>query len=120
MSLLKKGDKVVINDRYKVDKKHKDKVFVVKSQPFLASGKTCVFLEGLKDVYEVDGLTKANTVPKKASRKSGSSPVEKTLNYIDSEMDLYRKRLLDGEKLTIEDSVRINAFEEIKATLLSQ
>lgn len=54
---MKIGDKVVMNDKYKVSDKNKGKVFVVRSNPWNVSGAQCVLLEGYSGGYAVDGLT---------------------------------------------------------------
>lgn len=58
MSKLKIGDKVVMNDRYYVDEANLQKVFTVRSKPFLVCGTEVVLLEGETGGYATDGLTK--------------------------------------------------------------
>lgn len=58
MEKLKIGDKVIMNDRYRVSEKNKGKVFVVRSEPFEICGIECVFLEDYQGGYAMDGLTK--------------------------------------------------------------
>ena len=48
---MKIGDKVVMNDKYKVSDKNKGKVFVVRSNPWNVSGTQCVLLEGYSGGY---------------------------------------------------------------------
>lgn len=55
---LKIGDKVIMNDRYRVSEKNKGKVFVVRSEPFEIGGTECVLLEDYRGGYAMDGLTK--------------------------------------------------------------
>lgn len=51
------GDKVIMNDKYVVEKKNRDKVFRVRSELFDVSGTECVLLEGYRGCYAVDGLS---------------------------------------------------------------
>ncbi len=59
--MLKIGDKVVMNDKYYVSDKNKNKKFVVKSDPQNVCGTLSVWLEGYKGCYAVDGLTKVTS-----------------------------------------------------------
>lgn len=51
------GDKVIMNEKYVVTEKNKEKVFTVRSQPFDICGTECVMLEGYSGGYALDGLT---------------------------------------------------------------
>ena len=55
---LKIGDKVVMNGKYYVSEADKDKVWTVRTEPWLASGTMIVALEGKAGGYAVDGLDK--------------------------------------------------------------
>ena len=55
---LNVGDKVMMNNKYRVSEKNKDKVFVVRSEPFYICGTKCVLLEDYRGGYAVDGLNK--------------------------------------------------------------
>lgn len=57
---IKVGDKVVMNNKYRVSEKNKDVEFTVRSEPFNVSGTPCVMLEGYSGGYALDGLTKVN------------------------------------------------------------
>lgn len=54
---MKIGDRVVMNDKYRVSEINKGKVFVVSSEPWNVCGTECVLLEGYRGGYAVDGLT---------------------------------------------------------------
>lgn len=54
--MIKVGSKVVMNDKYYVSEKNKDKVFTVKSEPYSVGGTMCVLLEGYSGCYALDGL----------------------------------------------------------------
>ena len=56
--MLQIGDKVKMNDKYYVSDKNKEKVFTVKTEPQEVSGTLCVWLEGYRGCYAVDGLSK--------------------------------------------------------------
>lgn len=58
MQKLKIGDKVVMNDKYRVSEKCKGVVFTVRSAPWECCGTKVVLLEGYRGGYAVDGLTK--------------------------------------------------------------
>lgn len=58
--MLKQGDKVVMNDKYRVSDVNKGKEFIVKTVPQKVCGTLCVWLEGYRGCYAVDGLTKVN------------------------------------------------------------
>ena len=58
MTKLKIGDKVKMNDKYRVSEKNKDRVFIVRSEPTMICGTECVFLEDYRGCYAMDGLTK--------------------------------------------------------------
>lgn len=57
---MKIGDEVIMNDKYHVSDKNRDKVFVVRSEPWNLCGTDCVLLEGYSGGYAVDGLTVVN------------------------------------------------------------
>ena len=57
---MKIGDKVIMNNRYCVCEKNKGKIFVVRSNPTDICGTKCVYLEGYRGCYAVDGLTIVN------------------------------------------------------------
>ena len=54
---IKIGSKVVMNDKYCVSDKNKDKIFKVKSEPWNLCGTDVVLLEGYSGGYALDGLT---------------------------------------------------------------
>lgn len=54
---MKNGDRVVMNNKYRVSECNKGKVFVVRSDPWDLCGTECVLLEGYRGGYAVDGLT---------------------------------------------------------------
>lgn len=56
--MLKVGDKVVMNDKYHVSEKNKGREFVVTVEPQKVCGTLCVWLEGYRGCYAVEGLTK--------------------------------------------------------------
>lgn len=58
--MIKKGDKVVMNDKYYVSDKNKGKKWIVNSEPFELCGTVCVMLLGYCGGYALDGLTKVN------------------------------------------------------------
>jgi len=58
--MLKPGDKVVMNNKYYVSEKNKEKVFTVTTEPQEVCGTKCVWMEGYRGCYAADGLTKAN------------------------------------------------------------
>ncbi len=57
MSNIHIGDKVVMNDKYYVSKADKNKVWIVRSEPWICCGTPIVKLEGKAGGYAVDGLT---------------------------------------------------------------
>lgn len=57
---IKVGDKVVMNNKYRVSEKNKDVEWIVRSEPFNLCGTMCVLLEGFRGGYALDGLTKVN------------------------------------------------------------
>ena len=61
--MLKQGDKVIMNEKYYVSEKNKGTVFTVKTEPQIICGTVCVFLEGYRGCYAVDGLTKVGGEP---------------------------------------------------------
>lgn len=54
--MIKKGDKVVMNDKYYVNEKNKGKVFTVRANPQRVGGTLVVWLENYKGCYAADGL----------------------------------------------------------------
>lgn len=58
MENIKVGDKVKMNDKYRVAEKNKGMIFTVRSEPFEICGTTCVMLENYRGGYALDGLTK--------------------------------------------------------------
>lgn len=56
--MLKVGDKVVMNDKYRVSESNKDKIFTVRTEPQEVCGTLSVWLEGYSGCYATDGLTK--------------------------------------------------------------
>ncbi len=54
---MKKGDRVVMNDKYRVAEKNQGVVFTVASEPWDCCGTKVVLLEGYRGGYAVDGLT---------------------------------------------------------------
>lgn len=57
-SMVKVGDKVKMNDKYRVSEENKAKVFMVKAGPQDICGTMCVWLDGFKGAYAADGLDK--------------------------------------------------------------
>lgn len=57
--MLKIGDKVVMNDKYRVAEKNKGVVFTVKSSPWNCGGTEVVLLDNYSGGYAVDGLSLA-------------------------------------------------------------
>ena len=53
---LKPGDRVVMNDKYRVSPANKGKVWKVVSEPWMVCGSEVVKLEGKSGGYAVDGL----------------------------------------------------------------
>lgn len=58
--MLNVGDKVKMNDKYYVSDVNKEKIFTVKAGPQEVGGSLCVWLEGYRGCYAVDGLSKVN------------------------------------------------------------
>lgn len=54
---MKIGDKVIMNDKYRIADKNKGVIFTVRSEPFDICGMECVLLEGYCGGYAMDGLT---------------------------------------------------------------
>ena len=54
---IKIGDKVVMNNNYRVPDKNKDVIFTVISEPWDVCGTQCVMLEGYRGGYALDGLS---------------------------------------------------------------
>ena len=57
---MKKGDRVVMNDKYYVFAKNRGKEFTVATEPQEVCGTMCVWLEGYSGCYAVDGLTEVD------------------------------------------------------------
>jgi len=53
---MKIGDKVVMNNKYRVSEENKGKVWTVRSEPWEVCGMLVVLLEGRSGGYAVDGL----------------------------------------------------------------
>lgn len=53
---MKIGDKVVMNDKYRVSEKNRGRVWMVRSEPWECCGTSVVLLEGFRGGYAVDGL----------------------------------------------------------------
>lgn len=58
--MLEIGDKVIMNDKYYVSEKNREKVFTVKSEPQEVCGTLSVWLEDYRGCYAVDGLTRVD------------------------------------------------------------
>lgn len=56
--MLSIGDKVIMNDKYRVSEKNKGVVFTVRSNSFDLCGTECVMLENYRGGYAADGLMK--------------------------------------------------------------
>lgn len=56
--MLTVGDKVIMNETYKVPEQNKGVIFTVRSEHFLIGDMECVLLEGRTGGYAVNGLTK--------------------------------------------------------------
>lgn len=56
--MLKVGDKVVMNNKYRVAEQNKGKVFTVRAEPQEVGGTMCVWLENYRGCYAADGLDK--------------------------------------------------------------
>jgi len=52
------GDKVAMNNKYHVAEKYKGKEFIVTAGPQEVGGTMCVWLDGYRGCYAVDGLSK--------------------------------------------------------------
>lgn len=57
MPELKIGDKVIMNDKYRVADRNKGVVFTVKSEPWNCCGTQVVLLDNYRGGYAVDGLS---------------------------------------------------------------
>lgn len=60
--MIRKGDKVIMNGKYYVSEKNKDKEFIVTTEPTEVCGTLSVWLEGFRGCYAVDGLTKVGSL----------------------------------------------------------
>ena len=58
--MIKKGDRVIMNDKYYVSEKNKGKEFIVTTEPTEVCGTLSVWLDGFRGCYAVDGLTKVS------------------------------------------------------------
>ena len=56
--MLTVGDKVVMNDNYHVLEKYRGKEFVITAGTQEVCGTMCVWLDGYKGCYALDGLSK--------------------------------------------------------------
>lgn len=54
--MFKPGDKVVMNDNYRVCDVNKGRIWTVRSDPWMCCGTMVVALEGKAGGYAVDGL----------------------------------------------------------------
>lgn len=54
---MKIGDKVIMNDKYRIVDKNKGVIFTVRSEPFGLCGTECVLLENYRGGYAMGGLT---------------------------------------------------------------
>ena len=54
--MLKIGDKVKMNSNYRVSEEKREKVWTVRSAPWMVCGQLVVKLEGMAGAYAVDGL----------------------------------------------------------------
>ena len=54
--MLKPGDKVVMNDRYRIPEQYRGKIWTIASEPWMVCGAMVVKLEGKTGCYAVDGL----------------------------------------------------------------
>ena len=54
---MKIGDKVVMNDKYRVSEEDKGRIWTVRYGPWDCCGTAIVLLEGRSGGYDVDGLT---------------------------------------------------------------
>ena len=59
--MLEVGDKVVMNDKYRVSEKNKGKEFTVVAGPQEVCGTMSVWLAGYRGCYAVDGLSKVDS-----------------------------------------------------------
>lgn len=55
-TMLKIGDKVKMNGKYYVSEENREKVWTVRTEPWMVSGQLVVKLEGKAGGYAVDGL----------------------------------------------------------------
>ena len=53
---IKKGSLVKMNDKYRVSDANKEKTFEVITDPQMVCGTLCVWLDGYRGCYAVDGL----------------------------------------------------------------
>lgn len=60
--MIRKGDKVIMNGKYYVSEKNKDKEFIVTTEPTEVCGTLSVWLEGFRGCYAVDGLKKVGSL----------------------------------------------------------
>lgn len=60
--MVRKGDKVIMNGKYYVSEKNKDKEFIVTTEPAEVCGTLSVWLEVFRGCYAVDGLTKVGSL----------------------------------------------------------
>ncbi len=58
--MIKKGDRVIMNDKYYVSEKNKGKEFIVTTEPTEVCGTLSMLLDGFRGCYAVDGLTKVS------------------------------------------------------------
>lgn len=61
--MLKVGDKVKMNSKYHVSAENREKVWTVRSAPWMVCGQLVVKLEGKAGGYAVDGLDLVEAAP---------------------------------------------------------
>lgn len=54
---MKPGDKVKMNGNYYVSPENRDKIWTVRSEPWICGGQEVVLLEGKAGGYATNGLT---------------------------------------------------------------
>lgn len=69
MEIIKKGDRVTMNENYYVSEKNKGRIFTVRSSPQMVCGTLCVWLEGYSGAYAVDGLVLAKESAESEEKK---------------------------------------------------
>ncbi len=54
---LKPGDRVSMNEKYKVSNRYQGMIFTVSSDPWMCGGAEIILLDGYSGGYSTDGLT---------------------------------------------------------------